>query len=180
MAMAQQPDEERSEVFLVFIGASAVIVTLIVICLIALFFVSRISTRPQPSGADPYGLAARVLPTVTGIGEVLPETLGTFKRTALSGSFDTFSATYTSDKDKITLAGSRAVSVRAAQASVALAARAAGGRVAGEQFDADPSYSLSSDDKGQVRLIWSHNRWFFDVQATSRAVLDEFMKAFKY
>ena len=178
--MAQQQDEERSQVLLVFIGASAIIVTLIVIGLIALLFVSRVSTRPQPSGSSPYGLAARPLPTVTGIGDVLPETLGAFKRTAISGSFDTFSATYTSDKDKITLAGSRAVSVRAAQASVAQAARTARDSVIGEQLDADPSYSLTGSDKGPVRLIWSHNRWFFDVQATSRAALDEFMNGFKY
>jgi hypothetical protein len=180
MAMAQQQDEERSNVFLIFIGGSAVIVTLIVIGLIILFAVSQMPTRPQSSGSAPYSLAARLLPTVTGIVDLLPETLGTFKRTAISGGFETFSATYTSGKDKITVAGSQAVSVRAAQASVAQAARIAGGSVTGQQLNADPSYSLSSNAKGLVRLIWSHNRWFFDVQATSRAALDEFMKAFKY
>jgi hypothetical protein len=180
MAMAQQQDEGRSNVLLVFIGGSAVIVTLIVIGLITLFVISRVPTRPQPSGSTPYDLAARVLPTVTGIVDVLPETLGTFKRTALSGGFETFSATYMSGKDKITVVGSQAVSVRAAQASVAQAARTASGSVTSEQLNADPSYSFTSGDKGLVRLIWSHNRWFFDVQATSRAALDEFMKAFKY
>jgi hypothetical protein len=178
--MSQQRDEEQSGIFMAFLGISAVIVTLVVIGLIVLFAISQVSTKPQSSGSDPYSLAYRALPTVTGIGELLPATLGAFKRNALSGSFETFSATYTSGKDKITLTGSQAVSVRAAQAMVAQAARSASGSVTSQRLNTDPSYFLSSSAKGPVRLIWSRYRWFFDVQATSQAALDEFMKVFKY
>ncbi len=176
--MAQE--EERSNALLIFIGGSAVIVIILLIVIVALFVLSQIAPRALSSSPMPYGFTARPLPTVGAVPDLLPESLGPFKRTALSGGFDDFQATYTRGSDTITLSGSQEVSTRAAQAVLAQRARSVGGSITSQQLNADPSYLLNAPEKGAARLAWSRGRWYFDVQASSRAALDAFMAVFKY
>ncbi len=178
--MTQSQDEERSNILLIFIGGSAVIVIVLLVIFVGLVVLSQIAPRALSSGPMPYGFAARPLPQVSAVGDLLPDALGKFKRTALNGNLDDFSATYADGSDKITITGSQAVSTRAAQAVVTQFARAAGASATSQQLNADPSYFLTAPEKGPARLVWSRSRWYFDVQASSKAVLDGFMNLFKY
>ncbi len=69
--------------------------------------------------------------------------------------------------------------MRAAQASVAQVARIGGLVSSANQQLKDPSYYLNNANKGAVRFVWSHDRWYFDVQANSQQGLDDFMRDFK-
>jgi hypothetical protein len=172
--------DDVSNVMLFFARASAVFVGVAVLALIGLFIASRLSTGSSGSNAVPYNVDSRPLPKVSQVGELLPEQLGPFKRTGLKGTLPDFSATYTRGGDTITLAGSQAVSVRAAQAGVAQVARSSGRANTSQLTDTDPSYYLHITEGGPSRYAWSHNRWFFDIRASSRTALDDFMREFKY
>jgi hypothetical protein len=178
--MAPERDDDVSNVMLIFIRASAVFVGLAVIVLIALFVISRLSGESDTSNPAPYSIASRPLPNVGQLGDLLPDQLGSFKRTSLAGGLADFSAVYTNGNSKITIAGSQAVSNRAAQAGVSQVLRTAGRASNSQLTDTDPSYYLSLQDNGPSRFAWSHGRWFFDIQATSRSALDDFMRVFKY
>jgi hypothetical protein len=106
--------------------------------------------------------------------------LGKFKRTALKGTAQDFSATYASDTGKIEITGTQSVSMRAAQVTVTDLANAAGRQGGSQRLNSDPSYYLALPERGDVRFLWSHSQWVFDVKASSRVTLDEFMKVFKY
>jgi hypothetical protein len=178
--MAQMKDDERSNILLIFIAGSAVIVIVLLVVFVALVIISQVAPRALSSGPMPYGFAARPLPTAGAVPDILPDSLGKFKRSALDGGFDDFSATYTSGTDKIRINGSQEVSMRAAQAVVMQFARTNSASTSVQQLNGDPSYFLSAPDKGPARLVWSRDRWFFDVQASSKAALDAFMSVFKY
>ncbi len=178
--MAPERDDDVSNTMLILLRVSGILVGIAVLVLVALFIYSRISSQTQNSDPGPYNVATRPLPAVSQLKDLLPDQLGPFKRTALSGSLPDFSAVYTRGSDKITVAGSQAVSLRAAQAGVLQIARTSGRANTSQLTDADPSYYLTLRDGGPSRFAWSHNRWFFDVQAASKAALEDFMKVFKY
>jgi hypothetical protein len=177
--MAREKDDDVSNIMLIFVRGSAILVGLAVLALIALFIVSRLSPGPGPSDPGPYNVASRPVPNVGALEDLLPTQLGPFKRTSLAGALSDFSAVYTRGTDKITIVGSQAVSVRAAQEGVSRVVRTSG-RGANQLEGADPSYYLTLRDGGPSQYAWSHGRWFFDIQATSQSALDEFMRAFKY
>ncbi|MCC7447303.1 MAG: hypothetical protein IT324_07810 [Anaerolineae bacterium] len=179
----QNPREEHgtSNILLMFIGGSAVLVAVTLIIFVVILGLGRIPTTSQRSELGPYSVANRLIPTANRLDQLLPDKIGDFKRIAVSGSLPDFKATYARDADKITLTGSQAVSLRAAQASVAQVSRTEGGvSTANQQLNKDPSYYLNDSNKTAVRFVWSHDRWYFDAVATSRQALDDFMRDFKY
>jgi hypothetical protein len=179
----QQTTEERSATTLMIFAAVS---SLIVLALIGAFliFVASVAVRNAEGtrGAMPYDVAFRKVPTTENTFALFPDTLGRFQRTALDGTIQNFRVTYGSGSDLIRLRGSEAVTMVAAQASVQQISESSG-RANTAQFieDSEPGYSyyLNVTD-GLVRFAWSHNRWFFDIQATSKNALDDFMKMFEY
>jgi hypothetical protein len=177
--MAGQPDDDRTRIILGFAAVSAIFVIIIMIILLVGLVGSRVIQPAQPASTNPYGIAQRPLPTASQLAELLPDKLGSFKRTSLSGSLADFSASYTDGKDVVTIQGSQAVSTRAAQASLSMTASSMGSS-GYQQLNADPSFVLQTREKGPARFVWSHSRWYFDVTAPSKALLDAFMQEFKY
>jgi hypothetical protein len=179
--MAGDHDDDVARALLIFVRASAIFVGLAVIALIALFVIGRFSPGSSVANAGPYNVATRPLPSAEKPETLLPDQLGAFKRTSLRGSLSDFSVVYGRGKDQITITGSQAVSVRAAQASLSQIARSSGAANTSQLTDSDPSYYLQvRDNGGSTRYAWSHDRWFFDIQASSKAALDDFMQVFKY
>jgi hypothetical protein len=176
--MAQEDDV--SNAMLIFVRASGIFVGLAVIALVVVYVVSRLQPGTGSSDSGPYNVANRPIPNVSQIGDLLPAQLGPFKRTSLDGTLPSFTAVYARDSDRVTISGSQAVSLRAAQAQVSLVAQNSGQANTSQLTDSDPSYYLSLRDGSASRYAWSHNRWFFDVQATSKEALEDFMKVFKY
>jgi hypothetical protein len=179
----QQKTEERSATsVMIFAAVSSVIV----VALIGAFLVFVASVTAGNTGgthsAMPYDVAFRPVPVTENTFALFPEALGRFQRTALDGTIKNFRVTYASGSDLIRLRGSEAVSVVAAQASVRQIPESSG-QANTAQFieDSEPGYSyyLNVAD-GLVRFAWSHERWFFDIQATSKSALDDFMKMFEY
>jgi hypothetical protein len=179
LTMAGQPDDDRTRIILGFAAVSAIFVIIVMIILLVGLVGSRVIRPAQPAGTNPYGVAQRPLPTASQLAELLPDKLGSFKRTSLSGSLADFSATYADGKDVVTIQGSQAVSTRAAQASLSMTASSIGSS-GYQQLNADPSFVLQTSEKGTARFVWSHSRWYFDVTAPSKALLDAFMQEFQY
>jgi hypothetical protein len=178
-ALADQQDDDKSRILVIFLAISAIVVLIAVIGLVAIIVFGKMS--PSTSGssaASPYNLKARPLPELKTLNDLLPPQLGSYKRTASTGDMQDFSATYVKEDHKIVLTGSQAVNVRAAQVGVKNAASSGG--FTAEELDQDPSYFLSAPANGPARYVWSHNRWFFDIKASSKAALDDFMTVFKY
>ena len=153
------------------------------IAFIALVVLSRFNVAIGPSEVStiPYNLVIRTIPTANRAVDLLPGNVGSFKRGEVIGTIQNYKTTYTSGTDIIQIAGSQAVSFRAAQADVdQLAPSKLSGGAIHSLLDQDPSYVLNTSNLPAVRFSWSHDRWFFDVQANSQATLDMFMKGFKY
>lgn len=173
----QQPD--NSTTMMLFAVISSVFVIIIVVVFVVAILAGNVANR-QPTAANLYNVTTRPLPTVNKLSDLLPATLGRFKRGALSGSFQNFSATYQSGTDSVKISGSQGISVQAALASVAQVATAAG-HTGNESLNVDPSYYLSTaPGNGPARFAWSHYVWFFDAQAGTKTALDDFMTAFPY
>lgn len=178
----EEREERRATGLMIFAIASSVFV--IGVIGLFLFFVLRSVNRPVPglSNVNPYEVAGRPLPTAQQPGELLPPTLGNWQRRTLNGRIDNFSATYTNGDNTISLRGSQSVSLVAAVYSVRQVAQTNGPANLAERIldgDLNHSYYLTATASG-VRFAWSHDRWFFDIKATSREALDDFMKIFKY
>ena len=173
-------DDERTRIITLFLLASAVLVTAAVIVFAVVIVAGRTGAASQVTNGLPYNLNSRPYPTTTDLAQILPPTLGKFKRSLFSGSLSDFSATYTADVGKIMLSGSQTVSLALAEFSVQQASKTVTGLSNKDLGSGDPSYFLLAPETGPARYVWSHNRWYFDVKATSKAALDEFMKVFKY
>jgi hypothetical protein len=113
---------------------------------------------------------------------LLPLQLGRFQRESLSGSIDDFQAVYSGGADRIVVQGSRAVSYAAAQLGVSRLFDELGAANIVQRIGmGDSRYSFYlSQVAGGVRYAWSHLEWYFDVQASSRQALDDFMNSFQY
>jgi hypothetical protein len=179
--MSYSVEDDAPNPFNVFIILSIIVVVIIMIVFAVLIMISvssSSSTARRENG--PYGVALRPIPEATQAIQVLPETLGNFKRDKLTGTIKDFKATYKKGDYSVEIRGELMVNLRAAQASVADLANVVGiGNTPYRQLNGDPSYFLTAGN-GAIRYAWSHNRWFFDIKANSQAALDEFMKVFKY
>lgn len=174
-------EKETSNILLMFIGGSAVLVAITLIIFLVILALGKLPITGQRSDFGPYNVVNRLVPTTNQLDQLLPDQVGGFKRASIGGNIQAFSATYTRGTDQITLVGSQAVSLRAAQASVAQVARSEGMvSSTNQRLNQDPSYYLSDARKNALHFVWSHDRWYFDVQATSQQALDDFMKDFKY
>lgn len=168
--------------FNIFIILSVIVVAvaMLVFAGLAIMRVSGVGDSATSREHGPYGISARPIPVALQAKDLLPEKFGDFKRGPITGKISDFKTTYTKGDLQISLAGSSAVNLRAAQASVSDVARAVGaGKNVQRQLDQDPSYYIIND-AGLVRFAWSHGYWFFDVTANSQQALDEFMREFPY
>lgn len=178
--MAQQRGSDTTNIILILMAVGAVFVVITMLVFIGAILINQTPGQSGGSDAEPYNLRVRPIPKNEKLGDLLPAQLGKFKRTALRGSVQDFSATYVSDTGKVEISGGQTVSMRAAQVSVADLAKAAGRQGGSQRLNSDPSYYLALPEKAEARLLWSHSQWIFDVKAPTKAVLDEFMAAFKY
>ena len=180
--MAQQREDRGGpDPITIFVLMSIVFVAVAMIAFAALFLIGRVnSATTSQQNLTPYNLFLRPVPNAERAVDLLAEQLGPFKRGPVTGTIQSFSATYTNGKDKVDISGSRAVSFHAAQAEVGLAEHDSQlANVLQRQLNQDPSFILTGGP-AQVRFIWSHERWMFDVKASSQAALDAFMKVFVY
>jgi len=183
----QQEDREKRElrdstVIMVVSGVSALVV--IVLLVAGGYFVIQALTAPARSGNStiPYGINARPVPNPTSLDALLKPALGQFRRTTVGGSIANFTAQYSNGTDRITISGSEAVSLIAAVASVQKMLQTYGQSGLQQRIeDSDTSYSYYLNTSSSRPIFaWSHERWFFSIQASSKAALDEFMKFFEY
>lgn len=180
-----EPDLGQEERTASALMGFAVISSLIVLVLIVVFGVVAVrlaADSAAPLERVPYNLTARPVPRASRPGELFPQTMGDFQRQTLTGNIENFRAVYTSGEDRIAIRGWQAVSFLAAQVGVRMVMEQVGPASVTQRIeDADPRYSyyLSAAGDG-MRYAWSHERWFFDVEASSRSALDEFMELFQY
>ena len=172
-------DIDSSTNIMIFSAVSAVIVGIVIVIFVVVFIVGNIANN-QPTTVYQYGVTKRPLPTANKLSDLLPVTLGTYKRGQITGTFQNFSAVYQNGQESVKISGSRSVSVQAAIASVTLIAESSG-HTDKEALNTDPSYYLLvAANNGPARFAWSHNIWVFDAQAGTKTALDEFMKVFPY
>lgn len=180
--MSFSVDDDAPNPLNVFLLLSVAVVVVMMIGLGVLIVISLVNSSGNTARREngPYNLLMRPVPELTQVREALPETIGEFKRGNLTGTIAEFSATYQKGEYVIEIEGAQAVNVRAAQANVADVAEAGGsGTTPNQRLNTDPSFFLTTGS-GSIRYAWSHNRWFFDIKASSQAALDEFMRVFKY
>jgi hypothetical protein len=161
---------------------------LTVVALIALSLISTINSTQQNNTSDIYNLENRSLPAanVDSVRRLLPATLGEFSLESVRGSLQDFSAVYRRNDDRISIVGSQAVSLAAAQGSVKIVLNAL---LAGptptslEQriIDSDMRYSyVLVVGAAQTQFAYNHDRWFFNISTVSKSTLDSFMAVFPY
>jgi hypothetical protein len=180
--MSYSMDDDAPNPFNIFIIMSIIVVVVVMIGFAILLMISVTSSNSNAVRREngPYGVALRPIPEANQAVQVLPETLGDFKRDKLNGTIKEFKTVYRKGEHTIEITGEQMVNLRAAQASVSDLANSVGaGNTPYRQLNADPSYVLTAGN-GAIRYVWSHNRWFFDIKASSQAALDDFMKVFKY
>lgn len=134
----------------------------------------------------PFGIAARAQPSGNVVTDVLPAKAGRFVREPVAAgtpipSNEDFNITYRAGKDSVFIGLSRAGSAADTKAAV---------RTAREDVVSDKSidrrgevYCTESDPffyKIPDFIAWSRGPYFLYADASSPAVLDEFMKAFPY
>jgi hypothetical protein len=182
ITMSFSTDNDAPNPFNVFIILSVIVVVVVMIGLGVLIAISLASSSNNAVSREngPYNVSLRPIPQVTQAKDVLPESIGEFKRDNLTGTIKQFKATYKKGDQAIEIEGAQLINFRAAQANVTDVANTVGsGNTPYRKLNADPSYLLTVGT-GAIRYAWSHERWFFDIKANSQTALDEFMKVFKY
>lgn len=177
------PDREARTAagLMIFAVASSVIVVIVIIALVVVMVNFSQQNAISPV-AGPYNLPNRPAPQASTPEALLPPQLGRFQREALTGSIDDFQAVYSSGADRIAIQGSRAVSYAAAQLGVSRIFDELGAANIVQRIgmgNSRISFYLSQV-AGGVRYAWNHLEWFFDIQASSRQALDDFMNSFQY
>ncbi|MFQ3535851.1 MAG: hypothetical protein SNJ58_08235 [Aggregatilineales bacterium] len=180
----RSPQEEarRATAVMIFAVISSLVVVAILLGLLVVVgnLIGRLGQPARDYG--PYNIAARRIPMVGFVGDLLPPTLGSFTRQSLEGDVQKFRAVYTRGDERVTVEGSQAVSLAAAQASVILVQER--DRQGNSRSLIEPSrlgfsfYMYSRPDR--VRLAYSRDRWFFDIIASTQRTLDDFMGLFQY
>ena len=168
---------------IIFVVLSSLLVVTTLIAFGALIIISASQSSGSTSTEfGPYNVAQRPIPNVPDPSRLLPATLSDFKRKVLSGGGQDYKATYLSGSNQIVIAISEGVSLRVVQAYVSTAAQTVkDAKITNSVLSGDPSYFVATGtDSTSTRLVWSHDRWFFDVTANSQPALDAFMKVFKY
>lgn len=178
-----RPDQEEriAAGLMIFAVVSSLIVMAVIIVLVVVMLNSARPNAISPV-AGPYNLSSRPVPQANTPEALLPPQLGRFQRETLTGSMDDFQATYSSGADRIAIRGSRAVSYAAAQLGVSVILDQLGPANIVQRIgmgDSRISFYLSQVEGG-VRYAWNHLEWFFDMQASSRQALDDFMNSFQY
>lgn len=179
--MAQQRDNRGPDPITIFVLMSIGFVVIAMIGFVVLLILGRTNAQVTiQQDTMPYDIILRPTPSAQRAVDLLPEKLGAFKRGPVTGTISQYQATYTNGKDKIDISGSREVSFRAAQYDVSQINQTNSvPNVIQHQVNQNPSFILTGGT-GPVRFIWSIDRWFFDVKASSQAALDAFMAVFKY
>lgn len=160
------------------VSSVVVVITLLGLALA----ITALSSRAGPSSRSmhPYNILDRRIPTAQRVEQLFPQKLGPFERK----SYRSEQAMYVraTDGAQITIRATQAVSLAAAQALVKRVIDTNGPANSGQYWvEADPraSYYLNITDQA-VRLVWSRNIWYFDLQTGSKETLDEFMNFFEY
>jgi hypothetical protein len=176
-----EKEERTANGLMIFAVISSVVVVVVIIALIVVMFSVAQENVISPV-AGPYNLPSRPVPDATTAEALFPPQLGRFQRETLSGSLDDFQASYSSGADRIAIQGSHAVSYAAAQLGVTQVFDQFGPANIMQRIGmGDSRYSFYlSQVEGGVRYAWNHLEWFFDIQASSRQALDDFMDSFQY
>lgn len=182
--MMRSPREEarRATALMIFAILSSAVVVAILIGTLAIVGSLVVRVRQPVRDFGPYDIAARRNPMVTFVGDLLPPTLGNFVRVSLQGDLQKFRAVYERGAERISVEGSQAVSLAAAQASVLRVRELdaqGGARSLIETARLGFSFYTYSNDN-RARLAYNRDRWFFDIIATSQRTLDDFMQVFQY
>jgi hypothetical protein len=179
--MSKRRNDDGPNPAMIFIILSVVFVLLTVLAFGALLLLRQVNFQSALGGDTiPYNLAVRPVPNAKTAADLLPQTLGNFKRGAITGNIQDFQTTYTNGTDKIQLSGSQTVSLVEAQAFVSMFEQA--NKLTGKEnhlLNSDPSF-VEIQGATLVQLAWSHNRYYFAIKAPSQAALDAFMQVFKY
>ncbi len=170
---------------------NAILMILIVVSILLvggfIFFLYGAS-RSESGGNNapvPYLVNARPLPAITNIRDVFPQTLGTFARKTISGDLSgseavKFGASYTSGKNTIKINGVRESNTAQMLNDFNQQSPTVFGTDRVSSTDRSFAYVMATTANGNVRIIYARSFWLFDVTASSRPALDEFMKVFKY
>jgi hypothetical protein len=180
--------EEARAKRIMFLAVASGLFVLTVVALIVVSLISTINNTQQNNVSDAYNLENRSLPAanVDSVRRLLPATLGEFSLESVRGSLQDFSAVYRRNDDRISIVGSQAVSLAAAQGSVKIVLNAL---LAGptptslEQriIDSDMRYSyVLVVGAAQTQFAYNHDRWFFNISTVSKSTLDSFMAVFPY
>ncbi|MFN7209609.1 MAG: hypothetical protein ACK4P1_04345 [Aggregatilineales bacterium] len=180
----KSPQEEvrRATAVMIFAVVSSLVVVAILGGLLVVLgnLIGRLGQPARDFG--PYNLAARPIPLVGFVGDLLPPTLGAFTRLSLEGDLQKFRAVYARGDERVTVEGSQAVSLAAAQASVRLIQeRDFQGRSRSLIEPSRMGFSFYTySNATQTRLAYNRDRWFFDIIASAQRTLDDFMSVFQY
>lgn len=163
---------------MIFAVGSSIIVCLVIVFLGVTLFGSRVLSGKDVSRVIPYNINTRAVPNVKQLTQLFPATLGTLKRGGNpNGTLDNFQTAYSNPQGTVTIKGGQAISMVAARQIVEQTGTHLGNGQQADKSAFNYNFFYPTD---ATRLIWSHNEWYFDAQATSKATLDEFMKAFPY
>jgi hypothetical protein len=181
--------EESDRVRNILVGILAIggLIVVAVVIGVGVFIFSRGSSDNNPGNpvAMPYNLIGRPLPTTRNIQQVFVNPLGKFTRKAISGTLSPttaqrIAATYTRGTETVTIRGTRANNTSQAQGDM----RAEALKNIGPDLIVSPQisfgYVIFTQRDTTVRILYHHNIWFWDITAPNRAVLDDFMKEWKY
>ncbi len=152
-----EQEERTATGLMAFAIVSSVLVVLVMIALVVVMLDFAQQNVISPA-VGPYNVLNRPVPdaSITTSEALFPPQLGRFQRETLIGSLDDFHAIYASG----------------AVGPATIARRIGLG---------ETHYSFYlSQVPGGVRYAWSHLEWFFDIQASSRQALDDFMDLFQY
>jgi hypothetical protein len=180
----RSPREEarRATLLMIFAVVSSLIVIAILIGLLIVVgdLIGRLGRPARDYG--PYNIAARPIPMVAFVGDLLPLALGDFKRLSLEGDLQKFRAVYERGTERVSVAGSQAISLAAAQAQVMRIQETDLQRNARSLIEsARLGFSFYTYNNAErARLAYNRDRWFFDIVASSQRTLDDFMSVFQY
>jgi hypothetical protein len=186
--MGIQLSDRQRDILVLILMAGGFLLIVVVGVFIAVI-VSQSSNRGSSTGRDirtaVYNLEKREIPTrATSPNTLFPQTFGTFTRKSATGTLrgqvaGTFQALYARDKDTVDIIGARDNNYAQAEADMKRAAAQYGPTNQIISIDATLSYVLITSPT-EVRLIYSHANWYWNIKASSQAVLDDFMKVFPY
>jgi hypothetical protein len=180
----------------------AVVSSLVVIGLVAVVIYYALNTQnvSRSSQGIPYNILDRNLPITNTAGQIslnqtFPQNLARrvgenveplFQRAESKGNVNNFEILYillaNQNSGTITVRGARMISAVSAQALVEQLINREGRASEKQEVRTDTtSYSYYLDvDPTRARFVYSHQEWYFDIQAPNKEILDTFMEVFPY